>query len=194
MIMNDKIGEVNRKVEVVRLENITKQYPGVLALNHADLVIRSGEIHALLGENGAGKTTLMKVLYGMTVPDEGEIYIRQKQVRFSSPIEAIAAGIGMVHQHFMQADMLTVLENVIAGAEVSVRGRINYRQARRNVQEMIQQFAFDLDPDSRIEELSVGERQRVEILKVLYRGGKILIFDEPTAVLTPLETEAFLQF
>ncbi len=163
MIMNDKIGEVNRKVEVVRLENITKQYPGVLALNHADLVIRSGEIHALLGENGAGKTTLMKVLYGMTVPDEGEIYIRQKQVRFSSPIEAIAAGIGMVHQHFMQADMLTVLENVIAGAEVSVRGRINYRQARRNVQEMIQQFAFDLDPDSRIEELSVGERQRVEI-------------------------------
>ncbi len=191
MIMNDKIGEVNRKVEVVRLENITKQYPGVLALNHADLVIRSGEIHALLGENGAGKTTLMKVLYGMTVPDEGEIYIRQKQVRFSSPIEAIAAGIGMVHQHFMQADMLTVLENVIAGAEVSVRGRINYRQARRNVQEMIQQFAFDLDPDSRIEELSVGERQRVEILKVLYRGGKILIFDEPTAVLTPLETEAF---
>ena len=88
MIMNDKIGEVNRKVEVVRLENITKQYPGVLALNHADLVIRSGEIHALLGENGAGKTTLMKVLYGMTVPDEGEIYIRQKQVRFSSPIEA----------------------------------------------------------------------------------------------------------
>lgn len=191
MIMNDKIGEVNRKVEVVRLENITKQYPGVLALNHADLVIRSGEIHALLGENGAGKTTLMKVLYGMTVPDEGEIYIRQKQVRFSSPIDAIAAGIGMVHQHFMQADMLTVLENVIAGAEVSVRGRINYRQARRNVQEMIQQFAFDLDPDSRIEELSVGERQRVEILKVLYRGGKILIFDEPTAVLTPLETEAF---
>lgn len=178
-------------MEVVRLENITKQYPGVLALDHANLEICSGEIHALLGENGAGKTTLMKVLYGMTVPDEGKIYINQKQVSFSSPIEAISAGIGMVHQHFMQAEMLTVLENVIAGAEPSAKGKIKYAKARRGVQEMIDRFSFDINLDSKIEDLSVGERQRVEILKVLYRGGKILIFDEPTAVLTPLETEAF---
>ena len=178
-------------MEVVRLENITKQYPGVLALDHANLEICSGEIHALLGENGAGKTTLMKVLYGMTVPDEGKIYINQKQVSFSSPIEAISAGIGMVHQHFMQAEMLTVLENVIAGAEPSAKGKIKYAKARRGVQEMIDRFSFDINLDSKIEDLSVGERQRVEILKVLYRGGKILIFDEPTAVLTPLESEAF---
>ena len=112
----------------------------------------------------------MKVLYGMTVPDEGKIYINQKQVSFSSPIEAISAGIGMVHQHFMQAEMLTVLENVIAGAEPSAKGKIKYAKARRGVQEMIDRFSFDINLDSKIEDLSVGERQRVEILKVLYRG------------------------
>lgn len=182
---------------MVRLKQITKKYQRVIALDQADFEILPGEIHALLGENGAGKTTLMKVLYGMTVPDEGQIYMDDTKVEFSSPLEAISAGIGMVHQHFMQAGVLSVLENVIAGAEPclspSFGGRIDYKKARKEIQSMIDRFHFQINLNARVEDLSVGERQRVEILKVLYRGGNLLIFDEPTAVLTPLEVHEFFK-
>jgi general nucleoside transport system ATP-binding protein len=174
----------------IELLGITKRFPGVVANDRVDLMVEEGEIHAICGENGAGKSTLMKVLYGMLQPDEGVMRVFGEEVRFSSPTEAIAKGIGMVHQHFMLADQLTVLENVILGAEpVKSLGRIDFDRAEEHLTGVAESYGLLVDPNDLVEELEVGERQRVEIIKVLYRGAKILILDEPTAVLVPQEVE-----
>lgn len=173
-------------VPLVELRGITKRFPGVVAVSNVDLTLRAGEIHALVGENGAGKTTLMKVLYGLYPPDEGHVRVRGSEARINSPRAALALGIGMVHQHFVLVDRFTVAENVILGAE---GGRIlNSNAARQRVRDLSERYGFLVDPDARIEDLSVGEEQRVEIIKALYRGIDVLILDEPTAVLTPDET------
>ncbi|MBO2452087.1 ABC transporter ATP-binding protein [Actinomadura barringtoniae] len=177
------------EVPAVRLTSITKRFPGVVANRDIDLTINRGEVHALCGENGAGKSTLMKILYGMQKPDEGTIEIDGEQVSFRTPADAIARGIGMVHQHFKLADNLTVLENVILGAEPKRRGGIDFAAARKKITEMGKAYGLRVDPDSLVEKLGVGDRQRVEILKVLYRGARVLILDEPTAVLVPQEVD-----
>ncbi|MHA3702958.1 ABC transporter ATP-binding protein [Jatrophihabitans sp. YIM 134969] len=173
----------------VALDGITKRYPGVVANRDVTLAVRRGEVHAIVGENGAGKSTLMNILYGMQKPDEGTIEIDGRAVRFSSPADAIAVGIGMVHQHFMLADNLTVLENIVLGDEPTKGGRLDFRTARRRIREISDAYHLELRPEVLVEELGVGARQRVEIAKVLYRGAKILILDEPTAVLVPQEVE-----
>ena len=180
----------------VRLEGIIKRFPGVIANRDVNLAVRAGTIHAIVGENGAGKSTLMKILYGMQKPDGGTIEVNGEPVTFRSPTDAIALGIGMVHQHFMLADNFTVLENVILGYEPRSRFpfsfHIDHRAARKRIQELSDAYGLGLDPEALVEDLGVGERQRVEILKVLFRGARILILDEPTAVLVPQEvTELF---
>ncbi len=178
---------------VLELRGITKRFPGVLANDHIDLTLNEGEILALLGENGAGKTTLMNVLYGLYTPDEGEILIRGKKIEILDPNNAIEHGIGMVHQHFMLVPVFTVTENVMLGVE-SVKNGIflDRKTAAERVREISQRFGLRVDPEARIEDLPVGVQQRVEIIKVLYREADILIFDEPTAVLTPQEVEELL--
>ncbi|WP_343236225.1 ABC transporter ATP-binding protein [Streptomyces arenae] len=171
----------------VELAGITKRFPGVVANHDIHLSVRKGTVHALVGENGAGKSTLMKILYGMQKPDEGTIAVDGEQVTFSSPADAIARGIGMVHQHFMLADNLTVLENVVLGSEklYGIGGN-----ARKKIREISDRYGLGIRPDVLVEDLGVADRQRVEILKVLYRGAKTLILDEPTAVLVPQEVDA----
>ncbi|MFD3733807.1 ABC transporter ATP-binding protein [Streptomyces sp. NPDC058632] len=171
----------------VELAGITKRFPGVVANHDIHLTVRKGTVHALVGENGAGKSTLMKILYGMQKPDEGTIAIHGETVSFSSPADAIARGIGMVHQHFMLADNLTVLENVVLGSE-KLYGI--GAKARRRIKEISERYGLGVRPDLLVEELGVAARQRVEILKVLYRGATTLILDEPTAVLVPQEVDA----
>jgi simple sugar transport system ATP-binding protein len=161
----------------------------VVANFDIDLVVQRGHVHAIVGENGAGKSTLMKTLYGMHKPDEGSVSIDGKPASFSSPSDAIAAGIGMVHQHFLLADNLTVLENIVLGAEPSRLGVLNVRAARKKISEISTSYGLGIRPDDLVEDLGVGARQRVEICKVLYRGAKILILDEPTAVLVPHEVD-----
>jgi ABC-type uncharacterized transport system ATPase subunit len=170
----------------VELHGITKRFPGVVANHDIDIAVAAGTVHAIVGENGAGKSTLMKILYGMQRPDEGTVKVNGRVADLHSPSDAIARGIGMVHQHFMLADNLTVLENVVLGAEKlhGIGGG-----ARRRIQEISDQYGLGVEPDRLVEELGVGARQRVEILKVLYRGAKILILDEPTAVLVPQEVD-----
>lgn len=174
----------------IELTGITKRFPGVIANDDVNLAVEAGEIHAICGENGAGKSTLMKILYGMQPPDEGTMRVDGELVDFSSPSDAIDAGIGMVHQHFMLASQLSVLENVILGAEPT-RGidRIDFAEAKAHLMEVGEAYGLTIDPDDLVETLEVGERQRVEIIKVLYRGAKILILDEPTAVLVPQEVD-----
>ncbi|MVO83521.1 ATP-binding cassette domain-containing protein [Streptomyces sp. p1417] len=171
----------------VELTGITKRFPGVVANHDIHLSVRKGTVHALVGENGAGKSTLMKILYGMQKPDEGTIAVDGTQVSFASPADAIALGIGMVHQHFMLADQLTVLENIVLGSE-QLHG-IGSR-ARRRITELSDRYGLGVRPDAYVEDLGVADRQRVEILKVLYRGATTLILDEPTAVLVPQEVDA----
>ncbi|MCZ2848446.1 ABC transporter ATP-binding protein [Modestobacter sp. VKM Ac-2978] len=173
----------------VELRGITKRFPGVVANKDIELRVRRGEVHAIVGENGAGKSTLMKTLYGMHRPDEGQILLGGEPVTFRSPADAIAAGIGMVHQHFMLADNFTVLENVVLGSEPTKGGRLDRSSARRRIKEISDSYALGLDPDTLVEDLGVGDRQRVEIAKVLYRGATTLILDEPTAVLVPQEVD-----
>ncbi|WP_427920364.1 ABC transporter ATP-binding protein [Streptomyces sp. cg40] len=169
------------------MAGITKRFPGVVANSDIRFSVRKGTVHALVGENGAGKSTLMKILYGMQKPDEGTIAVDGEQVAFSSPADAIARGIGMVHQHFMLADNLTVLENVVLGSEklYGIGGG-----ARKKIKEISDRYGLNVRPDVLVENLGVAERQRVEILKVLYRGARTLILDEPTAVLVPQEVDA----
>jgi general nucleoside transport system ATP-binding protein len=176
---------------VLELRGITKVFPGTVANDHIDLDLRRGEVHALLGENGAGKTTLMNILYGLSKPDEGEILLDGERITFSSPKDAIGRGIGMVHQHFMLIPVMTVAENIVLGIEPSEKGFLDYDAARARVRELARTFGFHIDPDARIEDIGVGQQQRVEILKALYRNAGILILDEPTAVLTPQEATEF---
>ncbi|MGY1741988.1 MULTISPECIES: ABC transporter ATP-binding protein [unclassified Blastococcus] len=173
----------------VELRGITKRFPGVVANRDIALRVRRGEVHAIVGENGAGKSTLMKTLYGEHRPDEGQILVDGREVSFRSPSDAIAAGIGMVHQHFMLADNFTVLENVVLGSEPTRGGRLDRAAARRRIAELSDRYNLGLRPDALVEDLGVGDRQRVEIAKVLYRNARTLILDEPTAVLVPQEVD-----
>jgi len=173
----------------LRMENITKTFPGVLANNRVNLEVRQGEIHALLGENGAGKSTLMNILYGLYQPDSGQIYLNEQLTAIHSPDEAITKGIGMVHQHFMLVPPLSVTENVMLGLPGDKGILLNHQAAKKNISEISQAYGLEVNPDSLIWNLSVGIQQRVEIIKALYRGAKLLILDEPSAVLTPQEIE-----
>jgi ABC-type uncharacterized transport system ATPase subunit len=174
---------------VLEMRGITKRFPGVLANDHIDLDVRPGEIHALLGENGAGKSTLMNILYGLLTPDEGEVLIDGQTVHIADPSDAIGRGIGMVHQHFMLVPVFNVTENIILGDETMANPVfLDEKAAHGRIRDLASQFGFEVDPDAIVGELSVGIQQRIEILKALYRGARILILDEPTAVLTPQET------
>jgi general nucleoside transport system ATP-binding protein len=173
---------------VLEMRGIRKEFPGIVANDNVDLDVRRGEVHALLGENGAGKSTLMNILYGLYKPDAGEIRVRGNRVSFSSAKDAIEAGIGMVHQHFMLIPVMTVAENIVLGTEPVRAGLLlDERAAARRVQELAKSFNFEIDPDARIDSITVGQQQRIEIMKALYRNASILILDEPTAVLTPQE-------
>lgn len=173
---------------ILELRGITKRFPGVLANDHIDLTLREGEIHALLGENGAGKTTLMNILYGLYAPDEGEIFVRGNGLQIDEPGDAIAVGIGMVHQHFMLIPVFTVTENVMLGEEeVRYGDLLDRKQGSEDVRRLSSQYGLEVDPEAYVRDLPVGVQQRVEIIKLLYREADILILDEPTAVLTPQE-------
>jgi general nucleoside transport system ATP-binding protein len=176
------------------MRGITKRFPGIVANDSVDLELLPGEVHALLGENGAGKSTLMNILYGLYKADEGEVLIKGKPVVFSSAKDAIENGIGMVHQHFMLIPVMTVAENIVLGAEPTRDGiLLDYADAASRVAHLSKAFGLALDPEQKIEELTVGQQQRVEILKALYRKADILILDEPTAVLTPQEAEELFE-
>jgi general nucleoside transport system ATP-binding protein len=172
---------------VLEMRGIRKVFPGVVANDNVELDVRRGEVHALLGENGAGKSTLMNILYGLYKPDGGEIRLHEKPVAFASARDAIQAGIGMVHQHFMLIPVMTVAENIVLGMEPREAIFLDERGAEQRVRELSEQFGLAVDPASLVSEITVGQEQRVEILKALYRGADILILDEPTAVLTPQE-------
>jgi ABC-type uncharacterized transport system ATPase subunit len=178
---------------LLELKGITKRFPGIVANDHVDFDLEKGEVHALLGENGAGKSTLMNILYGLYHPDEGEIRLRGRSVRIHSPREAIDLGIGMVHQHFMLIPVMTVAENIVLHAEPHRGPFLDIEEAENRVREISKQFGLAVRPEARVESISVGMQQRVEILKALYRGAEILILDEPTAVLTPPEAEELFE-
>ena len=185
---------MSEAVPVLELRGIAKEFPGILANDHVDFDLRRGEVHALLGENGAGKSTLMNVLYGLYRPDEGEIRIGGKPVVFHSSKDAIEHGIGMVHQHFMLIPVMTVAENIVLGDEPSENGvLLDYGAARGRVRELSRSFGFAIDPDALVQDITVGQQQRVEILKALYRRADILVLDEPTAVLTPQEADELFE-
>ena len=177
----------------LELRNVTKRFPGVVANDSVDLTVNSGEIVGLLGENGAGKTTLMNILYGLYGADEGEVLIDGTAVHFVDPGDAIAAGIGMVHQHFMLVPVFTVTENVVLGVEPAIGplGHIDIDEAKKEVREISSKYGLEVDPEAIVEDLPVGIQQRIEIIKVLFREAKLIVFDEPTAVLTPQEVEDF---
>jgi len=175
---------------ILELRGITKRFPGVLANDNINLTLNKGEIHALLGENGAGKSTLMNILYGLYDPDEGEIFVNQEKINVSSPRDAIARGIGMVHQHFMLVPVFTVTENVMLGDETThLGGFLDRKSPAARIREISDEYSLEVDPDSYVRDLPVGVQQRVEIIKLLYREADILILDEPTAVLTPQEVD-----
>jgi simple sugar transport system ATP-binding protein len=180
-----------QKIQHLEMRGITKRFPGVLSNNNVNIRLAAGEVLAILGENGAGKTTLMNILYGLYEPDGGEILLNGQAVRINSPREAIGLGIGMVHQHFMLVPNLTVTENVILGLSRSLF--LDLKTARKKIQEISDSYGLAINPDSYVWQLSVGEQQRVEIVKALYRGANLLILDEPTAVLTPQEAKELIQ-
>lgn len=175
---------------LLEMRKITKVYPnGVLANDAVDFEVKKGEIHALVGENGAGKTTLMKILFGLELPDEGEVYYKGQRLQITSPLQAIKNGIGMVHQHFMLAPSLTVTENIVLGVEPRKGFRFDWDTAVQTVQELAERYNLHVDPEAKIRDIPIGMRQKVEILKALLRGAELLVLDEPTAVLTPQETD-----
>ncbi|WP_349410557.1 ABC transporter ATP-binding protein [Pseudalkalibacillus sp. SCS-8] len=178
---------------VIEMRDIRKEFPGIVANDNVTLQVQKGEIHALLGENGAGKSTLMNVLFGLYQPERGEIRVRGEKVEITDPNIANELGIGMVHQHFMLVENFTVTENIILGQEPKHRGQVDIKKAAKKVEEISRQYGLRVDPYAKIEDISVGMQQRVEILKTLYRGAEILIFDEPTAVLTPQEIKELIQ-
>lgn len=181
------------KRKVIEMLNITKTFPGVVANENVTITLHQGEVLALLGENGAGKSTLMSILFGLYEPDSGEILVNGEKVNITDPNEATKYGIGMVHQHFKLVQNFTVLENVVLGAETTHMGVLKMDEARKKVMELSERYSFNIDPDALIENISVGMQQRVEIIKMLYRDNDILIFDEPTAVLTPQEITELLE-
>jgi simple sugar transport system ATP-binding protein len=179
---------------ILELRQITKRFPGVLANDAVDFDLRQGEVHALLGENGAGKSTLMNILYGLYTPDEGQILLNGKPIELGSTKAAIEHGIGMVHQHFMLIPVMTVAENIVLAIEPHHAGvLLDYDAARKRVREISERYGLAVDPDARVERITVGQQQRVEILKALYRGAEILALDEPTAVLTPQEAQELFE-
>ncbi|CDQ40056.1 MULTISPECIES: ABC transporter ATP-binding protein [Virgibacillus] len=178
---------------VIEMLNIRKEFPGIVANDNITVQLKSGEIHALLGENGAGKSTLMNVLFGLYQPEQGEIHVKGKKVNISDPNVANDLGIGMVHQHFMLVEPFTVTQNIILGSEPTKKGKINLKKAEKEVQELSDKYGLRVDATAKISDISVGMQQRVEILKTLYRGADVLIFDEPTAVLTPQEITELIE-
>lgn len=177
----------------IEMLNITKKFPGIIANDNITLQLRRGEIHALLGENGAGKSTLMSVLFGLYQPEEGIIKKDGQVVQVRNPNDATALHIGMVHQHFKLVECFTVLDNIILGVETAKMGVLQKKEARKKVMALSEKYGLRIDPDAKIEDISVGMQQRVEILKMLYRDNEILIFDEPTAVLTPQEIDELME-
>ncbi len=177
---------------VIEMLNITKEFPGIRANDDITLQLKKGEVHALLGENGAGKSTLMSVLFGLYQPEKGEIRKNGEVVKINNPNDATALGIGMVHQHFKLVDVFTVLDNIVLGAETTKMGFLQKREARKKVEEISKKYGLSVDLDAKVEDITVGMQQRVEILKMLYRDNEILIFDEPTAVLTPQEIDELM--
>ncbi len=178
---------------VIEMRHITKEFPGIIANDDITLELRRGEVHALLGENGAGKSTLMSVLFGLYQPEKGTILKDGKEVKINDPNDATALGIGMVHQHFKLIDVFTVLDNIILGAETTKFGFLQKKEARKKVEALSEKYGLSVDLDAKVEDITVGMQQRVEILKMLYRDNDILIFDEPTAVLTPQEIDDLLK-
>jgi simple sugar transport system ATP-binding protein len=193
MTDQSKLPSGQRRIESLLMNGIVKRFPGVLANDHVDLDVHAGEVHALLGENGAGKSTLMKILYGLYQADEGEILINDQNVEITNPTDAIAHGIGMIHQHFMLVESLTVAENVALGLKSSRGFLTDIEQVSERIVELAELYGLYVDPEAYILQLSVGQQQRVEILKALYRGAALLILDEPTAVLTPQEVDELFQ-
>ena len=177
---------------VIEMLGITKEFPGIIANDNITLQLKKGEIHALLGENGAGKSTLMSVLFGLYQAEKGVIKKDGEIVKISDPNEATALGIGMVHQHFKLVDVFSVLDNIILGAETTKFGFLSKKESRKKVIELSEKYGLNVDVDAKIEDITVGMQQRVEILKMLYRDNDILIFDEPTAVLTPQEIDELM--
>lgn len=177
---------------VIEMLNITKEFPGIIANDDITIQLKKGEIHALLGENGAGKSTLMSVLFGMYQPEKGVIKVRGKEVQIKGPLDANELGIGMVHQHFMLVHNFTVLQNIVLGIETVRGGMLKMDEARKKVMELSEKYNLYIDPDALISDITVGMQQRVEILKMLYRNNEIMIFDEPTAVLTPQEIDELM--
>ena len=177
------------RIESLEMKGIVKRFPGVLANDNVDFDVKAGEIHALLGENGAGKSTLMKILYGLYQQDEGQVLLNGKPVTIGSPVESIDLGIGMIHQHFMLVDNLTVAENVALGLKSSRGLRLDLDKVSERINELAEKYSLKIDPQATVSNLAVGQRQRVEIIKALYRGAALLVLDEPTAVLTPQEVD-----
>ncbi len=186
------MGENHNSEYVIEMRNITKEFPGIIANDNITLQLKHGEIHALLGENGAGKSTLMSILFGLYQPEKGEIYKDGKPVKINNPNDANDLGIGMVHQHFKLVDVFSVLDNIILGVEPTKLGLLTKKQARAHVLELSKNYGLNIDPDALVENITVGMQQRTEILKMLYRNNDILIFDEPTAVLTPQEIDELM--
>ena len=178
---------------VIEMLNITKEFPGIKANDNITLQLKHGEVHALLGENGAGKSTLMSVLFGLYQPEAGIIKKDGVEVKINNPNDANALNIGMVHQHFKLVEVFSVLDNIILGAEPNKMGFLQKAEARKKVIELSEKYGLQVDPDAKIEDITVGMQQRVEILKALYRGAEVLILDEPTAVLTPQEIEKLIE-
>src|SRR6187431_474878 len=187
MTDSSKLPPGQTRIQTLEMRGITKRFPGVLASDHIDFDVKSCEVHALLGENGAGKSTLMKILYGMYHPDSGEILLNGKPVMIASPTDSINLGIGMIHQHFMLVQSLTVAENVALGLPSSRGLLTDLDRVSKRIVELADIYGLKIDPGAYIWQLSVGQQQRVEIIKALYRGAALLILDEPTAVLTPQE-------